>query len=499
MRTPPIGLNQSTLDVLASLSLDRGRPISDAWFRLTSGLDKREAQFLPDSIGQTLPLLAAEDERTDLVADLAVAYDLYEVAEYLVDMAIRTSNSTLLLAAAAFAGHPGAPPSVRQRLAAASEVVPAPIASAFEIRLTPDVSARSDLESELLINRWPGKYGLDDARQRSAPPMVGVIERGLPRDFVFRIAYALRNSGAQVRRVPPVFRQEPSPAWLAPWMPLVGVSADDVHNLRRAGLNVTGGQLIAVQPQRRDARSERELLRRIDEHFYRHGLQRLHLEGQREAPTLESSPLDIGVFTAGALDARETAFLTANSTGSVYRWAKKLGALEPRRVEGFSYWAFNQLVAMRAYRYMSELSGRRISTNVITALAEYSGREEPVDIAVTSTGDILPIQDAEANELFDIASGQGVWTEVIRLDEVFRPFPIGGGNSAPGLTRPTPNTRVHPTVQGGTPTLVGTRIPCRTVATLAQRRGIDVVNVTYPGLASTVLGEAIEVGGAILP
>src|SRR5438270_376122 len=105
---PSPGLNAAVLDVLRSARTESGAPLSDVWGSLITFLTEDEADLLPLSVANVLPLLARDRDRLLLVADLAVALDLYEAAETLMQIGVVTRDPTLVLAASSLARDPGA-------------------------------------------------------------------------------------------------------------------------------------------------------------------------------------------------------------------------------------------------------------------------------------------------------------------------------------------------------------------------------------------------------
>lgn len=497
-------LNRSVLHVLGTTSLHRGRPVTDAWMGLTGDLDDREAAALPISIGLALPLLAGDRERLRLAADVAVTFDLFEVATFLVKLLDDVPDPELALAAAALAANPGVPGGVITSLRDRQVVreLAAGRRRAFDLRLDPAARIETDLEALLLAQRWPGRRNSAQTVRPPGPTIAVDSSAGDP-SWVLTLLSALHERGASVRRLPRDAARSVPAGWLGPSTPVVAASATTISKLKQWGQPVTGAQLVAVDLRMHPDRSlrkplslDRSLREVIDSvaQLLPEDAALLPVPVDRE-PAVANAPLDKGTFTLGSFNAQETAFLAAGVRNDVYRWSRELDALKPRKVEGFSYWRFNQLVALRTYGYLRNRSRGHISPRVITALAEFGGRQQGTEVAVTAAGDVLEVTAAGLHELL---SGQGAFHEVVRLDDVFEPFMIGGGRSLPGLLAPGSHARVHPGVLGGSPVLQGHRIACKTLARLAETRGVPAVRDAYPSLDSDHVTDAIAVGRKLL-
>jgi uncharacterized protein (DUF433 family) len=89
--------------------------------------------------------------------------------------------------------------------------------------------------------------------------------------------------------------------------------------------------------------------------------------------------------------------------------------------------------------------------------------------------------------------------EVLAVDEIFRPFSIGGGQiPVPDLLEPARSLQVDPSVLGGTPVIKKTRISARAIAEIDRSKGLDAVREAFPSLSGISLREALAVGHGIL-
>lgn len=495
MTLPSVAVSQAVLHALSQAALDAGEPISDAWQGMTLDLDRREAESLPLAVGLALAILAAEPPRLRLSADIAVAYDLYEVAPYLLALAGQGDGGNVWPALASLASHPGTDPAVGpqvERVTAQGSSSSA-LHRAIAIRLSPDAPTDSDLERRLHFESWPGLVP-NDARLALAP-IVGIADAELPKDFVWALMHQLRMAGASVRRIPARFSQPPRKGWLGPTNPIIATSPAVLTSLRSFGLQVGASQLVLADPGQVDERHKEALVRSVAGLIHRNGGSPLRVRVSAIA-AVPRGVLARGVFTEGSYSAPEMAYLTGRRPSSVYRWSHKFEVLEPRRVTGLSYWTFSQVVALRTHHWFEQLTGRRISGRVVNALAEFAGRDEPGAVGVTAGGEVVVIDGEDA--MHSMLSGQGVFPEVVRLDRTFQPFQLGGGNVVPGLLEPSPKTRVHPLILGGTPSLKGQRIACTTLARLAKAHTPRVIQAVYPHLTQEQVADALDIGNRIL-
>lgn len=490
-------LNRAVLHVLAYTPVERGRPISKAWGSLLEDLSEPEAEELPRSIGLVLRLLAPDEERLRLVTDMCVSFDLYEVVPYLLELVEAGEDGPLALAAAALAPHPGVPRETTARISEVPSMVdlPAERRTAFDLRLDPAAHGELELDHLLRLQRWPG---VDDVRYREAPiaPLVAVAEAGIRATTRWRLLLALQERGAAVRRIPSRWEQAPAPGWLGRATPVIATSSKVVDELRGAGQDVTGGQLVLFDTQLPEERSIRRALEDVSALLVTQGMEGLRRDGQPWAASPGVDVLDESVFRLGAYTAAEMAYLSGGSSSSVYRWARKLDELQPRDIQSNYYWRFDQLVGLRVYRYLQSYAEGRIRPDVIGDLVRLSGRPKGTEVVVTRSGTITVVESDE--EMYDLRSQQGVIPDVVRVTDTFGPFPLGGRRPAPGLLQPSERTRVHPQVLGGTPSIRARRIPCKSLVRLADAHGRGAVRTAYPDVDWTTLSDGIRVGREIL-
>lgn len=499
MTVPTPALNRAVLHTAGHSRLHHGEPLTDLWRALTSWLTEHEAQALPRSLGLVLPLLAGDQDRVRLIADLTVTVDAFEAAEPLVQFSRHYSDAMVALAAGALCSNPGVDPELETVLAESPMVqdLSGAIRRSFELRLRPDAPAENAQERLLQLQRWPG---IDPGAFSEAPlaPVVAIAEEGLPYRSQWALTSALRRQGAVVRRIPAIFRKPPRAGWVGRQVPVLATSPTTLNELRRYNQDVTGAQVVVIDPEELDdTRYQQQLLESTQLLLRRVGGPTLRQQSRLDVPSTADEVLEQGVFTLGSYRVPEVAYLSGGSTHSLYRWARKLDAFAPRKVEGFSYWKFSQLVAIRFYSWLKTNVTPRIPVSVLSSLAEYAGRDRPGPVAVTSAGEVLVIEGDD--DWHAIESGQQVFPDVVRIDRAFQEFQIGGGSAVvPGLLHPTPSTRVHPGVLGGTPTLQRYRISCESITRMILKHNFQAARVAYPSLTVGELEEATEVGRRIL-
>ena len=478
----PPGLIHTALGVLATSSTDSGSPIEDTWDRLLAHLIAAEAVALLVAIVRAATLLDADPVRARLATDLLVALDLYQAADALVDVAAR--GSEFALAAAALASHPGSDPALPTRLRRifGGMDVPDIIREAFEIRLTGETSGDNSNARALLQDRWPGLNPSEGQLKRRTvlvhPSAGSAEERSL-------LIGQLHRLGVRIRLSPDEWKKPPGKGWVDAQALVVAGSGAALVELRERGLPVTPDHLIIARPPL--AVSERS--RVVELVAQRSGIS---ARDRFSVPPLDEDVLAPGVFSSGAFDNHEMAYLGGVRHGvppSVRR------VLEPRKIASLNYWDFSQLVALRCWHYFKETSGkRRFPVDLVANLTSIARSQEETIVGVTSTGNVL----YESGDAFvDARTGQVVPPQlVVRVDEVFRPIKMGAGH-VPPLLAPSQFTRVHPETLAGTPTIAGRRIPVRAVA-LAALDDPRMAIRAYSELSEDEIADAVRVGRQLL-
>jgi len=447
-------------------------------------LSPAEAEQLPSAIGRVLHLLHGDIERLRFVAEILVRFDFFEASEALTSLALGTRDPDLVLAAAAICGNPAASQRAREQLSAATADD-----RTARMRFDGTVAPNSADDKLLYWQCWPGSRPSD--REPPLAPVV-VLDLGLQTDAALRLACRLIDVGASVRRLAPA--PEP-PNWFGPQTVVVCLAATRLR-IRESFPDFALDRLIVDTDISSDAGQAR-LLRRINAALP--ASRRLHLDAlQTEFITTVWDP---EVYRLGVYETRESAFLTGASTNQLSRLARA-DLLVPARREPITIWSFNHLVAIRAWRYFAEITGRRISTNVLRSLANFAGHETAVDIGVTADASVL-VDNGDG--WYNITRNHPVLpfdtTEMIKMDDAFQPFEIGG-HRVPDLLEASENTRLHPAFLNGSPHLANHRITARALAQMHDSRGTEQgrqrILREYPELDGVNFEDTVGVGRRLL-
>jgi uncharacterized protein (DUF433 family) len=485
MREPSPALCAAALQLFRHADLRSGASLVRAWTELLSQLPARETPQLPRAVDRVLPLLQGDFDRLRLAVDLFVSLDLYETAPTLVAMAARTGSADLALAAAWFALHPGVSDSVG---AAAAELPRRVVMSerqseAMRVRLDSSYEPSTAELRRLREVAWPGL----SERNR----LVAIVDESPPRPIELLVEARLAQAGARIRRVPALFQKSAATHWLAESTPIVAWRPDVVSLLRSQNWVATAASLL-----------------RGPETPYEVGQLLSHLSGRLGLARAESAAghrraigerLDPELLNLGSLDIRDMAFLGGGGLSTLYDLAADR-KLPPRYVgtrDRLPVWTFGQLVAFRTWRRIqADLGRRRFPTSLVHRLETLAESRKPSELGVSADGRLLTRRQ---NTWADIESGQEVIEEVLAVDEIFRPFSIGGGQiPVPDLLEPARSLQVDPSVLGGTPVIKKTRISARAMAEIDRSKGLEAVREAFPSLSDISLREALAVGHGIL-
>ena len=443
---------------------------------LATGLTVAHAECLPRAIGEVLPLLRGDIERLRFAAEIATRLDLFEVARSVADLASSTDDRDLSLAAATLCGNPAVGQSLRKRVA---DMLGNDLTGL--IRIDPHTVPVTADEKCLYWQCWPGAR-TDDIPFPLAP--VVVLDRGFDALRALRFAVRLDQAGTVVRRLAP---EADIPLWFGSQTVLVCRPQTRTRVLSTYP-GFSEAQIIAESlPE--DERRLGLLLRRVDAALP--GPQKLRF---KDFPVEVTTKLwEPDVFMAGVYQTKEVAFLsgTARSSLDYLRQQKLLTPLS----SGAIRWAFRDLVAFRTWSYLRSVSPRRVSSNVVPALSRFAGDEKAVKLGVTSEGAVFVDRgDGWAN----VETGQRPLSlDITDVDDVFRPFPYGGGKTLP-LLNASQNTRLHPAVLHGTPHLKGHRISAKCLAGLDRRNGRQLILSAYPELENVSFDDTVRVGHQLL-
>lgn len=472
---PSPALYSAVLHILGNTD-SRSRSMSVTMSDLIEHLTAEQAACLPHAFGQVLPLLSKDPERLQFAAHLAVRFDFYEVAAELAKIALAQGDRELKLAAASLCGNPAVEGSVRQRVAEA--VADDPYG---RIRLDSSAVPGTEDEIRLYSQCWPG------VRTESEPLLqtpVAVLDWSFPADAALRLAVQLDKAGASVRRLSP---EVEIPHWFGAQTVLVCQAPTRIRVLNSYPGFPERRILVEAMPS--NSRESDKLLRIVNGALT--GPHRLSLAAF--GPEVEHAVYAPDVFTAGVYSTRDAAFLSGTTSSSLNRLRTR-GILHPRNA-GTYLWTFRDVVAVRTWMYLKLRSQRRVSSNVVEALARFAGDSTAVRLGATSGGKVLVDQ---GDGWDDVESGQRVMgIPITDIDEVFRPFEYGGGTTL-DLLQANDNTELHPTILSGTYHLSGHRISAKALASVDTLCRREVIEAAYPELEGKSFEDTVSVGRQLL-
>ena len=314
---------------------------------------------------------------------------------------------------------------------------------------------------------------------------VVILDRTLDSAAMLRLTARLDIAGASVRRLAP---ESPIPDWFGPQTVAVCHPTTRQRILSRYP-DFPEARILWSHSVERE-RDQVALMRHINSQLPAACRLRLDALG----PELATSPWDPEVYVLGVYETREAAFLSAASTDLFYRLARQ-ELLRPRRREPVAVWGFSDLVAVRTLCYLRSRTRRRVSSRVVSALAEFAGDATATRIGVTEEGHVL----ADSGDGWvDIQTEQRVLDlPVVDVDEAFRPFQIGGRHT-PDLLCASDNTRLNPAVLHGTPYLRDHRITARALAELDRRNGLQAIHTAYPELRDAHVEDTVAIGRQLI-
>lgn len=492
---PSPGVSQAVLGIFAVSNPWGDRALLDTAERLGESLSEDEISHLGEAIGAILPLLRYDPDRFHFALDFILAFDIWEAAEALVELLRKSPEPHLTLVAGAFAGHPGVSNHLREFVQLTSGLVDLeePQTRLLSLLLDPTLQASSEAEALAQSERWLGKTDLRSAVR--GPAVVIHDSAGTPSER-WNLAIDIKAYGALVRRLPLTF-SAPEVQWMGPDVPVVIGSWNDADLLKRSGLRIEPDHLVVAPMSTRGA-SRHVILSEIDATLP--AGRRLRIGTTHRQVISAPEVLDPEVFVLGAFDSSEIAFLSGIRRSTI-RYLKNEQALLPKKVRGLNYWTFNQLCGIRMWQFFrQQTKGGRLSPTVARTLVSYADSKEARIVGVTGAGNVF-VRDGE--HVVDVETNQLAPEELVALDNVFNPISLGGGRTIPHLLEPSSRTRVHPTVNRGTPTIVFQRIPARAVhlafvdGTRSGGNGTDRVQDLYPELSVEDIEDAAQVGARL--
>lgn len=481
-------MNQPTVGAYASVfeAIRRYRPHQDSLHNVlknfVDGIEDAEARVLPKSIVDIMPLLKPDMDRLRFAADLLARLDLYESTGELFAMAVETRDRQLMMAAASLAGNPAVDSSLRDRIKTYSGDD-----RMVMIRLSPDMVPSSDHEKMLYLQCWPGERTADMPLQFA--PVV-VLDVSLPPANSLKLATMLEGAGAVVRRLD---TSAPLPNWFGYQTALV-CKSENANTVRskypRFSLNRIFTEAL---PSRSD-----KLIQRLAKIFI--SIPRVK---QNEYEAVLGKDLthvwSAANYFQGVYGTSEIRYLTGAPPSLLERLIKN-SYLKPKIYRRRRHYRFADIVAVRSFVHLRNLSSKRASVEIVRKLAEYPGDDQATNIGVTTQGDVL---FDKGEGWVDAYTGRSVLgLDITSLDDVFEPFKLGGGQiserEVPGLLNVSVNTCLHPSVMSGLPHLRNHRIKATTLATTEERGGIENIYDSYPELRGTTLQDTVEVGKKLI-
>jgi uncharacterized protein (DUF433 family) len=445
--TTDFSLLETVVWALSRVDTESSDAASSAFALVLDRLDRTRAiedyDRIPDAVGH-LPFDRLGDDRTVIAANLALAHDMYEVVAPLAHL-VRAGHVQTILLASGLATHPGVPPVLKDLVIEHAEALGGPLRDLALSRLDP---LHEPSTPAAIVDRGARWFDRSNAFPTVAPVVVVDPSAGPARDR-WRLIGELHSAGVIVKRLPHEVWQEPTPGWL----PRSALTVTAETTSRRGRWLATGGSLT------------RSMRRRVAEAAFAHiDASPFNLPPQPIGVERLESVATYEIFTAGAIPNSEVQFFADISHSTLSKAAKAFGELAPRPGLSLNYWAFSQLVALRAARYLARIAADQHKRVAIAELASEMLRltqeHQEVPFGVTSDGSVVADRDGV---LVNLKTGQQAMGDVVSLvDRIYEPI-ILSERTVPGLLRPTKLTRVHPGIAAGLPTIVGTRIPARAI------------------------------------
>ncbi len=448
---------------------------------LVSSLDDSQAGHLALGFGGVLRLLVSDMDRLRFTASAIVQLDMAEAAQHLVEIALETQDRDLMLSAAAICGNPAVSSKLRSAMERALDGDRLAL-----MRLRPDQTPDTADETLLYQQLWPGARR--DQEPSRLPPVV-VLDTDLGARAVLLAGLHTIKCGGVVRQLNP---RAAVPEWFGPATVLVCTQA----TLTAVSSRLGDFRHVVADPRIATSADALRLVRHINALLPPSLKLRFPSMEAQEASEVWAPD----VYHLGAYKTTEACYLTS-APASALRTLVRNDLLSPRRIgrRESPVWSFRDIVGVRTWRRMMRDANRRIPPRVVEPLVKFTGSEDAVSVGVTADGRVWSKQNGTNgdNPWVDVITNEQMMNisteELTTLDDVFRPFELGG-NHAPPLLQPSEHTRLYPATLNGQPYLDGHRIPARALAELDTRGGRDAILAAYPELEQRAFDDTVQEG-----
>jgi uncharacterized protein (DUF433 family)/DNA-binding transcriptional MerR regulator len=155
-------------------------------------------------------------------------------------------------------------------------------------------------------------------------------------------------------------------------------------------------------------------------------------------------------------------------------------------------YSFSDVLALRTVVRLRDATSLQKIRAAIQTLRDLGEADHLASYRLVSDkrGDIQVIRD---DDVVNLVSQPGQTQLVAVIGEIIEPFAVRAGVVVPNLLHPRPHLAVDPETQGGTPVIVGTRVPYDAVAGL-MRDGVPAAQVAdyYPSVTAEAAREALD-------
>jgi uncharacterized protein (DUF433 family)/DNA-binding transcriptional MerR regulator len=192
-----------------------------------------------------------------------------------------------------------------------------------------------------------------------------------------------------------------------------------------------------------------------------------------------------------------TATLSGATVDQLAYWRRKTAShpplLEPDAKRGGRYlYSWADVIALRSIVFLRQVKSLpRIRRAVQTLRALDADEWQHLSrYKLASTGDSIVVVTPKG-EVLDVERHPGTVMDEVLLRDVLGGFEREDGRHVPALPRPRAHISVDPTVLGGYPVVLGTRVPFDVVAGLADEgySEAEIIEL-YPGVKPGTIADA---------